>query len=267
MVCEHYKLATNQRMLSHKRILIVDDCPIVVAGLQAVLGKMDSFCLCPTASSNNAVRMSETHNPDLVIIEIYNQRGDGNEIIRKLKNDKPHLRILAYSQCDEWVYAPRALKAGASGYLMKNRPLEDLINAIQSVLQGDLYILPQIAIQILGCHVTPPTNISPQRTAAFEKLTDREIQILELLGSGMGTLKIAKQLFVSPKTVYAHRNNIINKLNLDSSSELVRIAKDWVDSCGPRISLQGYLGDGPGIVQVISPHLHIANTVHQDAKV
>ena len=154
--------------------------------------------------------------------------GDGLELIKMLKAEQPKLLTLVITQCDETLYAERALKAGARGYVMKERATDEVLTAIRTVLAGGLYVSPKIVALALHKMIEGKSG-NHNHAHAIHNLTDRELQVLQLLGAGLGTRKTAVRLFLSIKTVETHRENIKHKLGQKTAAELVRFATDWVN--------------------------------------
>jgi len=159
--------------------------------------------------------------PDLVILDLRLGQGDGFELIKYFNEDFPTLKILVLSQHDETIYAERVLKAGAHGFLMKEEDPKEVVNAIRFVLAGGLYVSPKISGLILRKLVETP-SVRPAR--GVESLTDRELQVFQMLGGGMTTRRIAAELFLSFKTVETHRENIKAKMGLADSAALIHQA-------------------------------------------
>jgi len=165
--------------------------------------------------------------PDLVLLDLGLPGKGGLELIKDIRAQYPDLLILVISMHDESLYAPRALRAGADGYIMKEASGETLLQAIRQVLNGQGYVSQTMSTRILGIFSGRNSAASP---SSVERLSDREFEVFELIGRGQGSHEIAKQLFLSSKTVDAHRANIKKKLGLQSSWEMIRYAVRWVES-------------------------------------
>jgi DNA-binding NarL/FixJ family response regulator len=214
------------------RILVVDDHPLVREGLVQIIKRQSDLVCCGEADTAAAAQTAvATHKPDLVTIDIRLQNGDGLEMIRDLTLLQPSLLTLVISQCDETLYAERALKAGARGYVMKERATDEVLTAIRTILAGELYVSPKIAA--LALHKMIGVK-SSNHDGDISNLSNRELQVLQLLGAGLGTKKVAIKLGLSIKTVETHRENIKHKLRLSNAAELVRYAMDWVNGNSPR---------------------------------
>ena len=209
-------------------ILVVDDHPIVRQGLADLLDSQDDFFCC--ASVGNIVAAQEAvaaHKPDLVLLDLRLGQVDGLESIKVLKSRFENLRIVIISQFDETVYAERALRAGAMGYVMKDQATGEVLGAIRTTLAGQVYLSRAMTSRMLQTNFT---GKSIPRAASVEKLTDRELHVLQLLGIGMSTRKIAEQMHLSIKTVETYREHLKKKLGLANSTELVHYATHWVEN-------------------------------------
>lgn len=208
------------------KVLIVDDHPLIRNGLRQLINMQDDLECCGDASTQAATHeLVVAQKPALVTVDIRLRDGDGLQLIRTLRAQHPAILTLVISQCDEAIYAERALKAGARGYVMKERSTEDMLAAIRTVLRGGYYVSPQVAVIALN----KMSGLPAQSKHPIHKLTDRELQILQLLGAGLGNRKVAERLFLSVKTIEAHRENIKHKLGIACATELVSFAIEWVN--------------------------------------
>ena len=204
------------------RVIIVDDHPIVRRGLgQLIERENDIELVAEAASPDAALDLVEEHKPDVVVADLAFEGLDGIELIKDLKARYPQVAVLVLSMHDESFYAQRVLKAGAMGYLMKQEGVEQVITGIRSVHQGRVYLSNRMS-QLLLSRMTG----GPSRTPGFgvESLTDRELEVLRLIGQGRSTRQIAEQLHLSIKTIETHRENIKQKLQLENASQLVQYA-------------------------------------------
>ena len=225
-------LATSS--LGKTRVLIVDDHPIVREGFCNLIKRQRDMACCGEAGTpTETFEAVEKLHPDLVLLDLWLGGDDGLDLIKSLKARYPTLRILVISFSDEAIYAARSLRAGALGYVMKSQPSKEVLVAIRRVLANELYVSPAIANSLLSTSVG---QNRPKQDNASEVLTDRELQILQLLGAGQSTRKIAESLNVSFKTIEAHRDNIKRKLGLQDASELVHYATTWNQEHRPRLS-------------------------------
>lgn len=209
-----------------KRVLVVDDHPVVLEGVTSLLERHGDLQVCGgAADAISARRDVNALMPDIVLLDLSLGRDSGLDLIPLLVEDQPSLPILAFSTHDEVQYAKRALNAGARGYVMKNQGTEVLVHAIRTVLAGQVYVSARVNQTILRTLSTrqPPKPTGP---AALGELSNRELQVYRLLGEGMATRTIARQLFLSIKTVESHRARIKEKLGIDGSPALVAHAAE-----------------------------------------
>jgi DNA-binding NarL/FixJ family response regulator len=213
-----------------KRLLLVDDHPIMRHGLVQLISAEPDLEVCAEAG-NAAEGMTATarQNPDLVIADLTLPDKHGLEFIKDLRALHPDLQIMVLSMHDESLYAERALRAGARGYLMKEAAAENLIRAVRRVLGGDIYLSDKMANVMLEL-LSGQRKTSTSASAGIDRLTDRELEVLQLIGSGRGTRQIADQLHVSVRTIDAHRAHIKDKLQLPDGNALVRYAVRWVEN-------------------------------------
>ncbi len=213
--------------MKNTRVLIVDDHPFFCSGLSQWLNKQSGVTCCGEAGSVCEARKAVADlNPDVILMDLRLGDGDGLELIKDIVAEQPEIRIIALSQFDEDTYAHRALKAGGRGYLMKSEATDAVLNAIEKVMKGELYLSPRISSMLLN-HIFPdPVS----QNLDLAKLTDRELQVFQLLGSGLSTNAIAKRLHLSSKTIETYREHLKNKLNLPDSPALLRAATLWVES-------------------------------------
>jgi DNA-binding NarL/FixJ family response regulator len=169
--------------------------------------------------------------PHLLVTELRLGTGDSLKLVKKLKAEHPALRILVYSTFEENMFAERVMRAGANGYVMKRAPKERLAAAIRDIIKGGMYVSREVALSGFrkSLQRQAKNNYSPRSSNALEKLSDREMHIFQLLGSGLGTTEIAQLLELSVKTIESHRENIKHKLQLSSSAELRQRAAKWVE--------------------------------------
>lgn len=210
---------------ANQRILVVDDHPLVRDGLVQLIRRQNGLICCGEADTlHSAEEVALREKPDLVILDLRLEEGDGLGLIKLLKSHLPALRILVLSQLDEVVYAERVLKAGAHGYLMKEEAAKEVVTAIRKVLAGELYVSPKMSGLILRKMVESP---SVRPVSGVDSLTDRELQIFQMLGAGKSTRRIAAELFLSFKTVETHRENIKAKMGLADATTLIHQATIW----------------------------------------
>lgn len=208
------------------RILIVDDHPIFRQGIAQLLSREPDLEVCAEAgTANNALATIERNPPDLAIVDINLKGANGLELIKSIKAQSPKLPVLVVSMHEESLYAERALRAGAMGYVMKEVAADQVMTAIRKVLRGELYVSPTVSSQMIRRLVEgPESGGSP-----VDSLSDRELEVLQLIGQGNGTRQIAELLHLSVKTIETHRAHIKEKLNLKTATEIVCFASDWVN--------------------------------------
>ncbi len=200
------------------RVLLVDDHPLVRQGLSHLIGGQDGMEVCgQAAAAGEGQFMVRELNPDVVVLDLMLGRGNGLELIKSLLDEFPHLHILVLSMHGYRVYAERCLRAGAKGYLRKEDAADQVVEALRTVARGEHY--PKQ-------HALAGAAASPIE-APLARLSDREMRVFELIGSGLPTRAIATQLALSDKTVEAHKANLKRKLSLAHGSELVRVATEW----------------------------------------
>jgi DNA-binding NarL/FixJ family response regulator len=203
----------------------VDDHPVVREGLAMLLAMQPDLQVCwQTEDVPSALALLEANQPDLAIIDISLKKGNGIDLISKIKDRYPSTRILAWSMYAENLYAERALRAGAQGYLHKGRATSHLLEAIRAVLAGKIYVSEELATELLS-RVVGGTKME---RSPMELLSNRELEAFELIGHGQTTEKIAESMNVSPKTVETYRARIKEKLGLSNITELVQQATQWV---------------------------------------
>ena len=209
-----------------QRVLIVDDHSVLREGLAMVINQEADLQVCgEAADAPEAIQAVSALQPDVMIVDLSLTNGSGLELIKDVKAQYPDLAMLVLSLHDEALYAERVLRAGARGYIMKRASTAELLVALRKVLSGEVYLSERMASllvnQAVGKHETP-ANEGP-----LGMLSDRELEVFQLLGEGRGTRKIAKELGLSMKTVSCYRN-IKSKLHLKDATELLHHAVQWV---------------------------------------
>jgi DNA-binding NarL/FixJ family response regulator len=216
----------NAELRSRTRILIVDDHPIVRLGIRQMLAAEPDLEVSGEADSADEARRSiRSARPDLVIVDLSLAEGTGLDLIRSFRESLPGLPVLVLSMHDEALFADRVLRAGARGYIMKREAITGLVGAIRQVLSGRIYVsegMAQAVLERLGHEATAPDN-------PLASLTDRELEVFDLIGRGQSTGAIAEQLGVSIKTIETYRSNIKTKLNLKDATDLIRFAATWTE--------------------------------------
>jgi DNA-binding NarL/FixJ family response regulator len=208
------------------RILIVDDHPVVRNGLRMLVDDEPDLIVCGEAGdADEAIRVLDAKKPDLVIIDLSLKGSSGLELIKRIKSRNSASKMLVSSMFDESLYAERVLNAGALGYVSKQEAMEKVIEAIRCVLSGHVYLSAAMSDRML--HRLARDQNSPEESPV-ETLTDRELEVFELVGHGRTTAEIATQLRIGVKTVETHREKIKAKLGLKSPAELYQYAVRWV---------------------------------------
>jgi len=208
-----------------RKILIVDDHPLTRRGMAQLISQEEDLSVCGEAGdADKALAIIGTLKPNLVLIDVTLPGKPGLELIKELRAMHPEVLLLVVSMHDESLYAERALRAGARGYLMKNEGGDKLIEAIRHVLSGKVYLSESLSDQILDLFSTgrPRRNKTPMGS-----LTDREFEVFQFIGQGLTTREMSAQLHMSAKTVETHRLHIRAKLGLKSGPELIKYAVRW----------------------------------------
>ena len=220
----------QESIQNRAKILIVDDHPIVRDGFARLIGKKGEKDLMVCGEADNAVdalKIIAKVKPDLVIVDIFLRGCDGIELTKSIRHQNSKLPILVLSMHDESLYAERALRAGANGYIMKNESSEDLLRAIRKVLSGGVYISENVSSKIVHkLKRGGPSDLS----SPVASLSDRELEVFNLLGRARTTQQVADELFISVKTVETHISRIKEKLDLRGYNELIIHAALWINS-------------------------------------
>ena len=213
------------------RILLLDEQPLLRYGISAYLNSQPDMVVCGEAGSIPvAQRKIAECSPQLLLTSLRLGAGDTLGFVKTLKAEQPRLLILVYSAFEESIFAERATRAGARGYVMKRAPREELAAAIRDIVKGGIYVSREVALNAFRKSLQRgrKTNRGPRSANVVENLSNREMHIFQLLGSGLGTKQIADSLDLSVKTVESHRENIKHKLRLSSGAELRQRAAQWV---------------------------------------
>ncbi len=218
-------MTSTPRILGKRRIIVVDDHPIVRRGLALTIGQEPDLEVCGEAADvSEALRQMEDCQPDIIVIDISLGGEDGIELIDYVKSRWPSVKILVCSAHDEETFAGRVLRAGAMGYVSKREGIPKIVEAIRQVLSGEVYLSPRMASTLLHrAAVGEPLDHDPVAT-----LSNRELQVFDMIGQGLNTAQIAAKLQLSPKTIESHRKLIKMKLKLQTSAQLSRCAFRWV---------------------------------------
>ena len=207
------------------RILLVDDHPVVRDGFAEVINREPDLTVCAAAEDRaGALEAIETRRPGLVVIDLTLKNSSGMELIKDIHSRWPKLLVLVVSMHNENLYAERVLRAGARGYITKQQATRDILQAIRRVLSGGVYLNETTGAAVLARLASKPQS---NEDTVLDQLTDRELQVFELTGQGFNTREISNQLRIDMKTVETYRLRIREKLNLESSSELLKLAIRW----------------------------------------
>lgn len=210
------------------RILLVDDHPLLREGLTRLISNESGMTICGTAGSvQEALAVVETEKPDLVITDLTLPGRNGLELIKDLGATHPEIPTIVLSMHDELFYAERVLRAGGRGYVMKDAAPEHLLKAIRTVLDGGVFASPTVTTHFL--QTLSPGKPQSKPSFPLERLTDREMEVFELIGNAKSNHDIACRLGISPRTLDAHRAHIREKLGLGDGNELTRYAIRWVE--------------------------------------
>jgi len=213
----------------------LEEHPLLRYGVAHFLNSQPDMIVCgETDNIRDARHKIQECNPQLLLIALRLGIGDSLEFLKALKSERPTLLILVYSAFEETIFAERAFRAGADGYMMKKAPKEELLTAIREIMSGNIYVSHDVAIRAFKKSLETQSEQHQQQRSArptigIEKLSDREMHIFFLLGSGLGNTQIAHSLSLSVKTIESHRENIKHKLDLSCSRDLVACAKKYVE--------------------------------------
>lgn len=214
-----------KRRIRPTKILIVDDHPLVREGLTLRISMHDDLQVCgEAATEDEALALVQSTEPDLAIVDLSLKSGHGLEVIKQVKSRHPRVKMLVLSGFQESLYAERALRAGALGYLCKHESNDKLLEAIRTVLAGERFLSDELARKLIARSL----DKAPAVQEPTELLTDRELDVFRLIGEGQASGAIAGQLSLSVHTIDSHRENIKRKLQLKNAGELTRAAVQWV---------------------------------------
>lgn len=218
--------ATKQPGGMRKKVLLVDDHPLLREGLSRIINQQENLIVCGEAgnASGGLAAVNRLH-PDIVIVDISLEEGNGLDLIKDIRAHNPKLPILALSMHHEDLYAERAIRAGAKGYVMKHEPASAVMGALQKVLNGQLAVSDNIISRLVGCRAQGEQAASGLPT---DLLSDRELEIYRNLGEGHGTREVAAKLGIAASTVESYRASIKQKLNLKNATDLISSAARFV---------------------------------------
>ena len=219
------------------RVIVVDDHPAIREALaDTIADKMDMHLVGQASSGDEAFRMVEKVEPDVAVVDVSLEDAHGLDLVQNIRAQYPDVNVIVFSMYDESVYAERAIRAGASGYLMKSESTQDVMEAIRNVHRGEVHLSRRMASQILN-------KVAMGRTSgpsfAIDELTDREMAVFQMLGEGFSVQDITDRLNLSRKTVETYRRRAKEKLGFDSVAELLQYAVQWTYSQGNPDEVQG----------------------------
>lgn len=206
------------------RVLIVDDHPIVRQGLAQLIEQERDLTVCGEADdATSALTSLERLAPDAIILDLMLKGARGFDLIKTMRANRPAVGILVVSMHDENVYAERAIKAGAHGYIMKEEATQQVLTALRRVLEGEVSLSDRVVARILR------NMVGGSPTVGIDQLSDRELEVFQWLGRGLTVNEIAEKLNISPKTIETYRSHIKDKMNLTSATDVVRVAATWLE--------------------------------------
>jgi DNA-binding NarL/FixJ family response regulator len=210
------------------RVFVVDDHPIVRQGLSQLINREADLMVCGEAeNARSALDAIVPAKPDILIVDVSLDGPDGIDLLKTIRSMDSRLPVLMLSMHDESLYAERALRAGANGYIMKQEATDRVLTALRQILAGEVYVSDRIAQKMMQQFIRG-SGVAKQST--MEELTDRELEVFRLIGQGHGTRQIAEELHLSVKTVESYYAHIKDKLSLKNARELVQHAVQWVNS-------------------------------------
>ncbi|MEX3958365.1 response regulator [Trinickia sp. EG282A] len=211
---------------SETRVLIVDDHPIIREGMRHLLNLQGDLHVCFAAASTEEALAAMACQPDIAIVDISLQSDSGLDLVKTLRHRHPNLPILVLSMHDESLFAERALRSGANGYLMKLEATDHVVSAVREVLAGNIYLSAAMHEKLARALMIP----QERSKGPIASLSEREFEVLHLIGLGFSARQIAEKLNRSVKTIEAHQANIKEKLDIHSGKELMRFAIQWIES-------------------------------------
>src|SRR2546430_15359444 len=214
---------TQTERKSH--VVVVDDHPVLCDGLKQLIDRQpDLTCVGVADNISDAKRLVEQCKPDLMILDLRLKGGDALDFIKTLRVEYPEVKVLVLSQYDELIFAERTLRAGASGYIMKENTTDEVLRAVRKVLAGELYFSERVAAALVQRTLREKPIASRN---GVERLSDRELQVFQLLGASYSAREIAEQFHLSRKTIETHCEKIRHKLSLRNAAELRQFARKW----------------------------------------
>ena len=220
---------TTKSKFAKTRVFLVDDHPIVRRGCQLLIGMEQDIEVCGEADNGpQALEKMLKDTPDVAVVDLSLKSSTGLDLIKQLRSVCPKVKILVYSMRDESIYAERALRAGASGYITKEEGAEKAIEGIRLLMAGK----PCLSDRLTARFIERMSGYREHTKSAIDTLSDRELEVLQLIGEGVATRDLAKRLNVSIKTIESHRGHIKDKLGLKTGTELVTYAYKWAQEEG-----------------------------------
>jgi len=218
-------MTRNGEAPRESRVIIVEDHPVLCDGLKQLIGSQpDLACAGVADNISDAKQLVEQCKPDLMLLDLRLKGGDALDLIKTLRVEHPEVKVLVLSQYDELIFAERTLRAGASGYIMKENATEEVLRAVRKVLTGELYFSERVAAAVVQRTLREKPDAA--RTGV-ERLSDRELQVFQLLGASYSPREIADQFHLSRKTIETHCEKIKHKLSLHNAAELKQFARKW----------------------------------------
>lgn len=218
-------MSTNDRSTDHIRVYMVDDHPAIREAIRDTIeGTIDMEICGESSTSDEAFRDIEEMEPDVAIVDISLNDAHGLDLVQNVRAQYPEVRIIVFSMYDENVYAERAIRAGAAGYLMKSEPTKNIVEAIRSANDGEVYLSQKMSSRILNKVAMGRTS---EPSFAIDELTDREMAVFQMLGQGYSVQEIQDRLSLSRKTIETYRRRAKEKLGFDTVSELLQYAVQW----------------------------------------
>jgi len=217
----------NPREESQKksRTVVVEDHPMLCDGLKQLINNQpDLACVGVADNTSDAKRLAEQCKPDLMVLDLRLKGGDALDFIKTLRVEHPEVKVLVLSQYDELIFAERTLRAGASGYIMKENATDEVLRAVRKVLAGELYFSERVAAAVVQRTLREKPD---SLRVGVERLSDREMQVFQLLGASYSPREIAEQFHLSRKTIETHCEKIKHKLSLHNAAELRQFARRW----------------------------------------
>jgi len=218
-------MPSSQRSTDHIRVYLVDDHPAIREAIRDTIEATIDMEICgETSSSDDAFRDIEELEPDVAVVDISLNDAHGLDLVQNVRSQYPDVRMIVFSMYDENVYAERAIRAGAAGYLMKSEPTKNIIEAIRCAHEGEVYLSRKMSSRILNKVAMGRTS---EPSFAIDELTDREMAVFQMLGQGYSVQEIQDRLSLSRKTIETYRRRAKEKLGFDTVSELLQYAVQW----------------------------------------